>query len=142
MDSSKIIGSIEGPPQSLIREFHESKLLTISPGRAFDDLGLAIIYACKDADGQVFNFGTYGNGSQGARSYDVWNFWGGAGAHRYVGRGQAANIFCAGNELLPNGDVLVASGDTRNPVNAGIKDTFVLGTDKNIYRNYFAWLCR
>lgn len=105
-------------------------------GRWSNQFGWPIIpiHATLLPDGQVFSFGTDGNGTQGAWEYGIWNFWAGQGAHQKLGTGQGNDIFCAANELLPNGDVLIAGGDTRNPINAGIKDGLILGRDKKIYR--------
>jgi hypothetical protein len=85
------------------------------------------IHATLLPDGQVFAFGTTGNGDQGAMfEYSIWNFWAGWGAHNKLPNQYGTDIFCSATGLLPNGDVLVAGGDTRNPINNGIADSFVL----------------
>ncbi|MBC7532049.1 MAG: RICIN domain-containing protein [Oligoflexus sp.] len=78
-------------------------------------------------DGQVFSFGTNGNGDQGAMfEYAIWNTWGGPGAQYTLPNQYGTDLFCAATALQPNGDVLVAGGDTRNPINNGINDSFIL----------------
>lgn len=85
------------------------------------------IHATLLPDGQIFTFGTDKDGNQGAQfEYSIWNFWAGWEAHTVFPNVFQTDIFCSATELLPNGDVLVAGGDTRVPANKGIKDSFIL----------------
>ncbi len=103
------------------------------------------IHATLLPDGQVFTFGTRGNGDQGAGfEYVVWNFWGGWGAHQFLPNTQSTDIFCSATSLLPSGDVLVAGGDTRNPLNKGIKDSLILqagskSLERSGWMNFARW---
>lgn len=98
-------------------------------GRFGDQFGFPVIpiHGTLLPDGQVFSFGTNQNGDQGAQfEYQLWNPWGGVGAQQVIGHPQSTDIFCSATALLPSGDVLIAGGDTRNPINNGVKDTNVL----------------
>lgn len=91
------------------------------------DFPLIPIHATLLPDGQIFTFGTDKDGNQGAQfEYSIWNFWAGWKAHSVFPNIFETDIFCSATELLPNGDVLVAGGDTRFPANKGIKDSFIL----------------
>ena len=103
------------------------------------------VHAALLPDGQVFTYGTRGNGEQGAQfEYAVWNFWGGWGAHQMLPNTQGTDIFCSANALLQNGNVLVAGGDTRNPANKGVNDSLIFNPGaKNLqrtgYMNFARW---
>ncbi|MBC7532742.1 MAG: RICIN domain-containing protein [Oligoflexus sp.] len=100
-------------------------------GRWGQQFGMPVIplHATLLPDGQVFSFGTDGNGNQGAQfEYAIWNFWGGWGAQAKLPNQTATDTFCAATSLLPDGNVLVAGGDTRNPYNNGVADALILNS--------------
>lgn len=72
---------------------------------------------------KVFTFGTDGNGNQGAYTCDVWDYYHGWEAHQVLPNRNNTDLFCSGTALLPSGGVMVAGGDTRNPINFGINAT-------------------
>lgn len=86
-------------------------------------------------NGKVFNYGTTGDGTQGAGfNYDVWDPALGtdADSHQWLPNETRTDIFCGGVSILPEtGDVLVPGGDTRIPVNTGIKNTNLFNTGDN-----------
>lgn len=91
------------------------------------------IHATMMANGKIFTFGTDGNGTQQAYNYDV--FTPGYGQfpdnHVTLPHNQGTDIFCSATSLMPNGNILVPGGDTRNPVNVGVHDTLVLNGGNN-----------
>lgn len=90
------------------------------------------LHAVLLPNGKVFNFGTNGNGDQGAGfNYDVWSPTLGTAndSHQWLPNQTATDIFCAATTILPDtGDVLVSGGDTRNPVNQGINASSIFST--------------
>ncbi|HYX33499.1 MAG TPA: galactose oxidase-like domain-containing protein [Oligoflexus sp.] len=86
------------------------------------------IHAVLLPQGKVLTFGTDSKGKQGAQfNYDIWDPGKGTGknSHQSLPNKISTDIFCAATGLLPNGDVLIPGGDTRNPSNAGIKATSI-----------------
>ena len=93
-------------------------------------------------DGRVMNFGTDGNGKQGAKLiYDIWDPSRGLGpeSHLTLPNGTEADIFCSGTSLLTgSGRVLVVGGNvtitTRKGEQGGfshnLAETFTPSTNK------------
>ncbi len=91
------------------------------------------IHATMLPNGKIFTFGTDPNGTQQAYNYDIFTPGYGqfADNHQTIWHNQGTDIFCSATSLMPNGNVLVPGGDTRNPVNVGIKDTLMLNGANN-----------
>jgi hypothetical protein len=105
-------------------------------------------HAALMPNGKVFNYGTDGQGNQGANfNYDVWNPALGteSNSHQWLVNQTATDIFCGATSLLPDsGDVLVAGGDTRNPANNGISSSFIFrqtpqSLDRMPYMQFARW---
>ncbi|RZA16681.1 MAG: hypothetical protein EOP10_24140, partial [Proteobacteria bacterium] len=83
--------------------------------------------------GKVFTYGTTNDGTQsGQFNYDIWTPTAGTGgnSHQWMPNSTNTDIFCSAAAVLPeSGDVVIPGGDTRNPVNFGIKDTLILNKD-------------
>ncbi len=73
-------------------------------------------------NGKVFSFGTDRAGNQQAYIYDTWDFYQGW-THNTFDTQLGTDSFCGSADLLPSGDVLIGGGDTRNPINFGIRST-------------------
>jgi hypothetical protein len=105
-------------------------------------------HAALMPNGKVFNYGTDAQGNQGAGfNYDVWTPALGTGdnSHQWLVNQTATDIFCGATALLPDsGDVLIPGGDTRNPVNFGIKSTLIFrqnqqSMDRTAYMEFARW---
>jgi hypothetical protein len=93
------------------------------------------LHAAVMADGRVMSYGTDASGSQGAQFvFDVWDPSLGTGpaAHNTLPNGLGTDIFCSGQSLMPNGQLLLAGGDARdNGYNKGIRNSTVFNPNAN-----------
>lgn len=93
-------------------------------------------------DGRFLSYGTDASGTQGGQFiYDVWtpSLGLGANSHLTLVNTTGTDIFCSGQTLLPNGDVLLAGGDNRqasvvggyNGYNKGVADANIFSPKTN-----------
>jgi hypothetical protein len=100
------------------------------------DWPLLGIHAAMLSDGRVMTYGTNGSGVQGAQFiYDVWNPQLGTAtdSHLILPNLLATDMFCSGQTLLSNGQLLLGGGDARDSgYDRGIRASALFNPTQNI----------
>jgi len=72
------------------------------------------LHMCLLPDGRVMSYGTDTSGNQGAQLiYDVWNpaLGTGTNAHSVLPNTTSTDLFCSGQAVMTNGNVLITGDD-------------------------------